>query len=93
MYGYSFNVDGANFNDPGNSNFKTAMVGAGQSQVHIPGPVSREPAPGIARGAVAHHFYHSALIGDDRDFYMYAAELRAEPQRTVSGVVAAAWAG
>jgi enterochelin esterase-like enzyme len=71
MYGYAFNVDGASFNDPGNSNFKTAMVGAGQSQVHIPGPVSWEPAPGIARGAVAHHFYHSALIGDDRDFYVY----------------------
>lgn len=71
MYGYMFNVDGANFNDPGNSNFKTAMFGAGQSQVHVPGPVSWEPAPGIARGAVAHHFYHSALIGDDRDFYVY----------------------
>jgi enterochelin esterase-like enzyme len=71
MYGYAFNVDGASFNDPGNSNFKTAMVGAGQSQVHIPGPVSWEPAPGIARGTVAHHFYHSALIGDDRDFYVY----------------------
>lgn len=71
MYGYVFNVDGANFNDPGNSNFKTAMVGAGQSQVHVPGAVSWEPAPGIARGAVAHHFYHSALIGDDRDFYVY----------------------
>ncbi|MDQ1473347.1 MAG: hypothetical protein QOJ99_4827 [Bryobacterales bacterium] len=71
MYGYAFNVDGASFNDPGNSNFKTAMVGAGQSQVHIPGPVSWEPAPGIARGAVAHHFYHSALIGDNRDFYAY----------------------
>jgi len=71
MYGYTFNVDGATFNDPGNSNFKTAMVGAGQSQVHVPGPVSWEPAPGIARGAVAHHFYHSALIGDDRDYYVY----------------------
>jgi enterochelin esterase-like enzyme len=71
MYGYMFNVDGANFTDPGNSNFKTAAFGAGQSQVHIPGAVSWEPAPGIARGAVAHHFYHSSLIGDDRDFYVY----------------------
>ena len=70
-YGYMFSVDGANFNDPGNAAFKTAMFGAGQSLVHVPGPVSWEPAPGIARGAVAHHFYHSALIGDDRDFYVY----------------------
>ncbi len=73
MYGYSFNVDGANFNDPGNPNFKTSAFGAGQSQVHVTNgtPVSWEPAPGIARGAVAHHFYHSALIGDDRDYYVY----------------------
>jgi enterochelin esterase-like enzyme len=83
MYGYAFNVDGASFNDPGNSNFKTAMVGAGQSQVHVPGPVSWEPTPGIARGAVAHHFYHSALIGDDRDFYVYTPPLY-EPNRKES---------
>jgi enterochelin esterase family protein len=71
MYGYLFSVDGANFTDPGNGQFKTAMVGAGQSLVHVPGAVSWEPAPGIARGAVAHHFYRSAIVGDDRDYYVY----------------------
>jgi enterochelin esterase-like enzyme len=71
MYGYMFSVDGASFTDPGNGQFKTAMVGAGQSMVHVPGAVSWEPAPGTARGAVAHHFYRSAIVGDDRDYYVY----------------------
>lgn len=71
MYGYTFNVDGATFTDPGNGQFKTAMVGAGQSMVHVPGDVVWEPAPGIARGVVSHHFYKSAIVGDDRDYYVY----------------------
>jgi enterochelin esterase family protein len=71
MYGYMFSIDGANVNDPANPNFKTSATAAGQNLVHVPGAVSWEPAAGIARGAVAHHFYHSSLIGDDRDFYVY----------------------
>jgi len=71
MYSYAFSIDGATVNDPANPAFKTSATGAGQNIVHVAGPVSWEPAPGIARGAVAHHFYHSALIGDDRDYYVY----------------------
>ncbi|MCU1328748.1 MAG: putative esterase, partial [Bryobacterales bacterium] len=71
MYGYLFSIDGANVNDPANAAFKTSATSAGQSLVHVPGAVSWEPTPGLPRGAVAHHFYHSSLIGDDRDFYVY----------------------
>ena len=71
MYSYSFSIDGATVTDPGNSAFKTSATTAGQSIVHVPGAVSWEPTPGLARGVVAHHFYHSALVGDDRDFYVY----------------------
>jgi enterochelin esterase-like enzyme len=72
IYSYLFSVDGANFTDPNNGEFKTAMVGAGQSIVHVrSAAVSWEPEAGIARGAVAHHFYHSAIVGDDRDYYVY----------------------
>jgi enterochelin esterase family protein len=39
--------------------------------VHVPGTVSWEPAPGVARGAIARHFYHSAVAGDDRDYWVY----------------------
>ena len=71
MYGYAFSIDGATVNDPANPAFKTSATSAGQNIVHVLGDVSWEPKPGLARGAVAHHFYHSALIGDDRDFYVY----------------------
>jgi enterochelin esterase-like enzyme len=71
IYSYSFSVDGATFPDPGNPQFKTAYGSAGQSMVHVPGPVSWEPAPGAARGAVTRHFYHSSVVGDDRDFWVY----------------------
>ena len=71
MYSYSFSVDGATFNDPGNALFKTAYNGAGQSLVHVPGAVSWEPAAGVARARVTRHFYKSDVVGDDRDFYVY----------------------
>ncbi len=71
MYTYSFSVDGATFNDPGNPLFKTSYAGGGQSLVHVPGPVSWEPAPGVPRGAITRHFYHSAVANDDRDFWVY----------------------
>ncbi len=70
IYTYSFSVDGATFNDPGNSLFKTSYGSAGQSMVHVPGPGPWEPADG-PRGTVSHHFYKSALVGDNRDYYVY----------------------
>jgi enterochelin esterase family protein len=73
IYSYSFSVDGATFNDPGNAQFKTAYGSAGQSEVRVPGPgpVSWAPAKDAPRGAVTRHFYHSAVAGDDRDFWVY----------------------
>ena len=70
IYTYSFQVDGATFTDPGNPLFKTSYGSAGQSMVHVPGPVAWEPAEG-QRGAVNHHFYKSAIAGDNRDYYVY----------------------
>jgi len=71
IYSYSFSVDGATFLDPGNPQFKTSYLSAGQSVVHVPGSVSWEPAAGVSRGTVTHHFYHSTVVGDDRDFFVY----------------------
>ncbi len=70
IYTYSFSIDGATVNDPANPLFKTSYGSAGQSLVHVPGPVVWEPGDG-PRGAVTHHFYKSALIGDNRDYYVY----------------------
>ncbi len=70
IYTYSFSVDGASFPDPANGQLKTSFGSVGQSLVHVPGPVIWEPAEG-PRGVVSHHFYKSALIGDNRDYYVY----------------------
>lgn len=71
IYTYSFSIDGATVPDPGNALFKTSYGSAGQSMVHVPGTVTWEPAPGVARGEVTRHFYHSAVVGDDRDYWVY----------------------
>ena len=70
LYTYSFSVDGATVNDPANPLFKTSYGSAGQSMVRVPGAAPWNPAEG-PKGAVTHHFYHSALIGDDRDYFVY----------------------
>ncbi len=70
LYTYVFSVDGATFNDPGNPLFKTAYGSAGQSMVRVPGPAVWNPGDG-PHGAVTHYIYRSALIGDDRDYYVY----------------------
>ncbi len=70
LYTYAFSLDGATFTDPGNPLFKTSYGSAGQSMVRVAGPEIWIPSSG-PRGVIAHHFYKSALIGDDRDFYVY----------------------
>ncbi len=37
----------------------------------VPGSAPWAPAAGVPRGAVTHHFYRSAVAGDDRDFWVY----------------------
>jgi enterochelin esterase family protein len=70
IYQYTFNVDGLRIPDPGNNKFQTGFNSASSSRVVVPGGLW-SPAPGIARGAVTRHFFHSTLAGDDRDFWVY----------------------
>jgi enterochelin esterase-like enzyme len=70
LYTYSFSVDGATFDDPGNPLFKTASGSAGQSMVRVPGTAPWNPGAGPF-GAVTHYTYHSDVVGDDRDYYVY----------------------
>ena len=70
IYTYAFSVDGATFNDPSNSTLKTSYRGGGQSQFRVPGDAPWNPTD-VPRGAIAHHFYKSSIIGDNRDFYVY----------------------
>lgn len=70
IYQYTFSVDGMRITDPGNNRFQTGFNSARSSRLHVPGDLST-PMAGIARGAITRHFYHSAVAGDDRDFWVY----------------------
>ncbi len=70
IYQYNFSVDGMRITDPGNHRFQTGFNRAGSSRLHVPGGLW-SPATGIARGSITRHFYHSAIAGDDRDFWVY----------------------
>jgi enterochelin esterase-like enzyme len=71
LYGYSFASDGAVRLDPSNTTIKPNLLNL-SNEVHVPG---KSPLPwedsDIPHGTVHHHFYKSAIVGDDRDFYVY----------------------
>jgi enterochelin esterase-like enzyme len=71
LYGYTIIADGVSLFDPSNwrriPNFLYVA-----SEVHVPGPESLPwEVNDIPHGIVHHHFYHSNVVGDDRDFYVY----------------------
>jgi enterochelin esterase-like enzyme len=70
IYTYTLSVDGASMNDPSNRQVQTSF-GSFQSMFVVPGPAAWLPAPGVPRGAIARHPFHSAVAGDDRDFFVY----------------------
>jgi enterochelin esterase family protein len=71
FYGYSFVVDGAGLTDPSNSLIKPNLLFT-QSIVHVPGLATLPwEVNDVPHGTIHHHFYRSAVIGDDRDFFVY----------------------
>jgi len=70
VYMYQFRVDGMTVNDPSNPHLATSFGTGGRSVLTIPG-APWSPKPGVPAGAVTRHPYHSDLIGDDRDFFVY----------------------
>lgn len=71
IYGYSFVADGVPLSDPANSLFKPNLLNV-QNMVEVPGPAP-EPwdVQDVPHGVVHHDFYHSTVVGDNRDFYVY----------------------
>ncbi|MGO9272619.1 MAG: esterase [Terriglobia bacterium] len=70
-YGYSLVADGVGLIDPSNSLMKPNLLFT-QSMVHVPGPSSLPwELNDVPHGVVHHHFYRSAVVGDDRDYYVY----------------------
>ncbi len=71
VYGYSFVADGVAMFDPSNPVIKNNLLFT-QSQLFVPGPDSLPwQLNDVPHGSVHHHFYHSTVIGDNRDFYVY----------------------
>jgi enterochelin esterase-like enzyme len=70
-YGYSFLADGVNLTDPSNYLMKTNLLSQ-SNMVHVPGPSSLPwETNDVPHGVVHHHFYHSVVVGDDRDYFVY----------------------
>jgi enterochelin esterase family protein len=70
LYGYSFRADGVSLIDPNNPLLKPNMLST-QSMVDVPDPSLPWEVSEVPHGAVVHHFYKSAIVGDQRDFYVY----------------------
>jgi enterochelin esterase-like enzyme len=71
IYGYSFIADGVGLIDPSNPSMKPNLLST-QSVVHVRSSASLPwDANNVARGEIHRHFYRSAVVGDDRDFYVY----------------------
>jgi enterochelin esterase family protein len=71
IYGYEFIADSVALMDPNNASIKTNLLNP-QNMVHVAGstPQLWEVAD-VPHGVVHHHFYKSAVVGDQRDYYVY----------------------
>ena len=70
-YGYNFVADRVSLLDPSNYAVKPNFLNRA-NEVHIPGPPSLSwEIAAVPHGEIHHHFYKSAIVGDDRDFFVY----------------------
>ena len=70
FYGYAFAADAVHLIDPSNPLMKPNLLNT-TSQVHVPGPGLPWEVGDVPHGEVHHHFYKSAVVGDQRDLYVY----------------------
>jgi enterochelin esterase-like enzyme len=71
LYGYAFIADGVALIDPANPLIKPNLLGT-ESAVDVPGSGLPWEMADVPHGEIHHHFYHSKIAGDDRDFYVYS---------------------
>ncbi len=71
IYGYIFVADGVPLMDPNNPVIKPNLIQP-QNTVEIPGTTPQLwDVAEVPHGVVHHHFYKSAVVGDQRDYYVY----------------------
>jgi enterochelin esterase family protein len=66
---YTFMVDGVSTIDPANPLMAPNLLST-SSMVHVPGGQIWDTG-NIPHGVVHRHMYHSGIVGDDRDYYVY----------------------
>jgi len=72
-YGYDFLDDNTTLSDPANPLILPNMLNPQKkSMVHVPGPASLPwEESDVPHGTIHHEFYKSAVIGEQRDMYVY----------------------
>lgn len=72
IYAYTFIIDGVEIADPGNPLTNPKVMGGHSCFVHVPGsaPALWDPAD-APRGTVHRHRYRSAIVGEDREYWVY----------------------
>jgi enterochelin esterase-like enzyme len=75
IYSYHYILDGEDFADPA-STWVTSNLLYHNNMLLVPGSVAGLPPQpwertNVPHGAVVHRFYHSAVAGDDRDYFVY----------------------
>lgn len=71
FYGYYIIADGVGLFDPSNYATKPNFLYR-SSEVHVPGPASLSwETNDVPHGEIHHHFYKSAVVGDNRGFFVY----------------------
>ncbi len=68
-WGYTFVVDGVSTLDPANWLMKPNLLNT-SSMVHVPGGQIWDPG-NVPHGTLHRHTYHSGIVGDERDYYVY----------------------
>lgn len=75
-YGYAFLVDGVTTLDPSNSAVIPNFLYRA-NELHIPPASAKDSAAlpwemaNVPHGEIHRHFYHSKVVGDDRDYFVY----------------------
>src|SRR4029077_16436039 len=67
FYAYAFVADGVHLIDPSNPLMKPNLLNT-TSQVHVPGAALPWEVSDVPHGEIHHHFYKSAVVGDQRDY-------------------------
>jgi enterochelin esterase family protein len=69
-YTYSFTVDGAPTLDPFQHELAPSLL-TPSNVLHVPAPGELWEVGDVPHGVIHHHFYRSATLGDERDYYVY----------------------